>query len=369
MVKPRKVKVKTGVRWEVVVYENGRGSKRIKKRFVTKADADNFLHDLASGKEYLPEAAREVANIKASQKTFESESAYWLNTKKGSISEAYYLRSSRILRDLGEKYNKLPIHSFNNDLLVKMRNELLTDSRSKATVNRWLGVVTSMIKLSFDQGRIDIMPYKGFKFFDECHDEIDFWELDEIKSFLLFAKNKYPLGTKKRWIYILYLLALNCGPRAGELYGLKVKDFRFERKNILIERQINSISLKEGPTKGKKNRLIPFNSELQSEMKNWIEFNGFKRDDLVFTDSVGKPIRHRNFRKRHFLLDLDESNSRRIRFHDMRHTAITHMVDANFNLKLVQTIAGHADITTTMKYVHLLGNSIENVSDSFCISG
>jgi len=44
------------------------------------------------------------------------------------------------------------------------------------------------------------------------------------------------------------------------------------------------------------------------------------------------------------------------------------MVESGINLKVVQSIAGHADIQTTMKYVHLLGDGIENVAQNFVLS-
>ncbi len=50
------------------------------------------------------------------------------------------------------------------------------------------------------------------------------------------------------------------------------------------------------------------------------------------------------------------------------HSALTIMVDSGINLKTVQYIAGHKDITTTMKYVHLLGESLNDVTKSFQIT-
>lgn len=369
MIKPRKLKLKSGTKWEVVVYENGRGSKRIKKRFSTKVEAENYIKFLNTGQQPVENLISDNPRDELFGATFETEAEYWLNSKAGYISDGYHIRASRILDALSKDYGTWPISKFDTDTLISIRNELLIDSRSKATVNRWLSVVTSMIRLSYDQGRINAIPFKGFKFFDEFQEEIDFWEMNEIKEFLSFAQNKYPAGSENRWIYVLYLIALNCGPRAGEIYGFKVKDFRFERKNILIERQMNRVTRKLSHTKGKNKRSVPFNTDLQREVKSWIDFKKLDREDLIFTDSRGNPIRHNNFVRRVFKVDVKESGVRKIRFHDLRHTALTHMTDANFNLKLVQTIAGHAEVKTTMKYVHLLGNGIESVADSFSITG
>ena len=53
---------------------------------------------------------------------------------------------------------------------------------------------------------------------------------------------------------------------------------------------------------------------------------------------------------------------KRIRFHDLRHTAITLWVHSGVNLKVIQDMAGHESITTTMGYVHMIGGSVNKVS-------
>ena len=57
----------------------------------------------------------------------------------------------------------------------------------------------------------------------------------------------------------------------------------------------------------------------------------------------------------------------KIRFHDLRHTAITLMIAKNIDIKTVQSIAGHADITTTMGYIHLIHGSVNRVAQTFSV--
>lgn len=59
---------------------------------------------------------------------------------------------------------------------------------------------------------------------------------------------------------------------------------------------------------------------------------------------------------------------KRIRFHDMRHTAATLMISSGVDLKTVKEICGHSDIQTTMNYAHLVSGSIEHVARSFLIA-
>jgi site-specific recombinase XerD len=107
------------------------------------------------------------------------------------------------------------------------------------------------------------------------------------------------------------------------------------------------------------------NSELAYELSQLVKDMQLSGSDLLFNNTTGQPMHHSNFRKRNFLIVVSEADVSPIRFHDLRHTALTLMVDSGINLKVVQSIAGHEDIQTTMKYVHLLGNSIEQVAQSF----
>lgn len=58
-----------------------------------------------------------------------------------------------------------------------------------------------------------------------------------------------------------------------------------------------------------------------------------------------------------------------IRFHDLRQTAATLLISSGIDLRTVQEIFGHEDITTTMNYTHLIGDNIKKVADLFSITG
>lgn len=357
--KPKKVNLKTGVKWEVDFYLNGRGSKRKRKRFDKKQDAELFI------KEYLRDPKKVVEKDEANQekRTFYSESLYWLNTRGIEVSTGHLQRVQGIINRLNKDYATYPIRKFDHALLARIRKSLLEKNLSKATTNRWINAICAIINHSFEHRRIVENPTIGFKLLKESRDEINFWEEEEVKSFLGFAKREYQNKTGEYWKYVAYLCALNTGIRAGELWGLKVKDINASRNSIKINRQFNRASGKITPTKGKDTRLVPCNKTLLKELQKIIA--GKQLDDFVFTNQNGKAVCHNNFRSRSFNTDLEGCGVREIRFHDLRHTALTLMVGKGVNLKTVQYIAGHKDITTTMKYVHLLGGSVSEVAKIF----
>ena len=69
-----------------------------------------------------------------------------------------------------------------------------------------------------------------------------------------------------------------------------------------------------------------------------------------------------------FQADVKEAGIRRIRFHDLRHTATTHMIADGIDVKTVKEICGHKILKTTMDYAHLLGGAVKRVSKAFGVS-
>lgn len=69
-----------------------------------------------------------------------------------------------------------------------------------------------------------------------------------------------------------------------------------------------------------------------------------------------------------FNRDQNQWGDQRIRFHDLRHTAATLMLSHGVDIKSVQEILGHENITTTMIYVHMLGNRIKEISKMHSIT-
>ena len=197
---------------------------------------------------------------------------------------------------------------------------------------------------------------------------MSFWSSEEAMSFLCAMSERYPKGSPKRWVYCVYLLALNTAMRAGEIWGVKPMDLSSDGLSLMVRRQFNRVTLDFGQTKGKKARAVPCNEVLRRELMELIGSASVKTDEPIFMNEQRRAICHDNFTDRQFAGDLKAWGGRLIRFHDLRHTATTLMIANGVDIKTVKEICGHADIGTTMNYVHLLGGSIEKVARSFVVA-
>lgn len=197
---------------------------------------------------------------------------------------------------------------------------------------------------------------------------MSFWDSQEAASFLGCMNELYPKGSAQRWVYVAYLLALNTAMRAGEIWGLQPIDLNEDGEIIMIRRQFNRVTNDFGPTKGKRMRTAPSPAILWDELRELIEHNKVGKTQTIFQNEQGNPICHDNFTDRQFAKDLKRWGGRRIRFHDMRHTATTLLIANGVDVKTVKEICGHADIATTMNYVHMISGSINKVAQTFSVA-
>ena len=388
MSKPKKVVLKDGnVVWDAYVREAGRGSKAIHRRFSSSKLAQEFLDDFREERDELRQGVVKVGSFYDT--TFKAESISWLDNLEHRSSPGHFLRMKGIIEDFNRTYGSLEPNKITPDFLssiqkkLKLRQGMKRDTTlANASVNRYTEAICAVLNFAASQKRIPFSPVAGFKKLPRNPTEMLFWDEQEAGSFLAWASRKYTeLSNRNRYKarrnYITYLLALNTGTRAGEMWGLKPHDLSFSSEGggdtIFVRRQLNRITSQFAPLKGgvsgdkDKSRHVPCPPELRQELEALIQENRTRGDQTIFQNMFGKPVDHDGFADK-FLRDVESWGGRRIRFHDLRHTAATLMLSKGIDVKTVSSILGHEDISTTMIYVHLLGDKIKQVSKSFVVS-
>jgi len=147
----------------------------------------------------------------------------------------------------------------------------------------------------------------------------------------------------------LFEVAAFTGLRLGELRGLRWADVDGSRRLVYVRRSYTRGE--EGPPKSGKVRSVPLVDQAAQALDRLSRRERFTDDsDRVFVNALGEPFEESAMRRR-FYAALDAAGLPRIRFHDLRHTFGTLAVQA-FPLTDVKAYMGHADIQTTMIYVH-----------------
>lgn len=171
-----------------------------------------------------------------------------------------------------------------------------------------------------------------------------------------------------RHIYDDVVILLNTGMRVSELYGLTFKDVDFKNRRINVNKQLHRIDGKYVvlPPKSKAgNRILAMNDATRkafmhkrTEVRPKVEYVVDGYTGFVFINHLGFPKTRRNLegsmrevRKKHIELGLGELPQ--ITPHVLRHTFCSRMVEKGMNVKTLQLVMGHSDISTTLDvYTH-----------------
>lgn len=147
----------------------------------------------------------------------------------------------------------------------------------------------------------------------------------------------------------VFVVAAYAGLRLGELRALRWRDVDFAKRLIHVRRAF-TLGNEAVPKPGKV-RAVPMIDQVLRELDALSRRERFTADsDLVFASPSGSHLDDSALRRR-FHATLEHAQFKPLRFHDLRHSFGTLAVQV-FPLSDVKASMGHADIATTMIYVH-----------------
>ena len=210
----------------------------------------------------------------------------------------------------------------------------LKDGMRPATVNRELACLKHLFNTSIQRSKFfGDNPVSRVKFLEENNQVERVLSLDEERRLLdVCAPHLKPL----------VLTALNTGMRKGELISLRWEN---------VDLNSGIITIEASNSKSKQLKRIPLNSRLRQILLEQ-RLKTYSTGSVFVTDT-GKPYALRgDAAKRAFTAACRRASIEGLRFHDLRHTAATRMVEAGAGIVAVSRILGHADLKTTMRYAH-----------------
>lgn len=177
---------------------------------------------------------------------------------------------------------------------------------------------------------------------------------------------KFLDSIKEDRLFPAILLDIGSGLRRGELLGLRWKDVDFKNRVIKVRQSLARVKgewLFQEPKSEKSKRSIPIPGDIIAELKSHkarqnqeklLAGETYQDNDLIFATPDGRPLETRSF-LRHFEKLLDNAGLPKVRFHDLRHTYATLLLEAGEHPKVVQELLGHSQITMTLDtYSHVL---------------
>ncbi len=163
----------------------------------------------------------------------------------------------------------------------------------------------------------------------------------------------------------LFILAISTGMRQGELLGLTWENIDLERGVLYVKNNlqwIDSKPLMQDPKTAKSRRMIFIGPLARAALLAHRERQHIQRDamtweqqkwNLLFTNLKGGPMHPSTLVHQHYEVVLKRATLPKIRFHDLRHTAATLLLEAGINPKVVSEMLGHSSVSITLSlYSH-----------------
>ena len=349
-----KIKEWKGAWWVFINHQGTRKAKRIGTgepgKKAAKQVAQQIQARLALGQSAIPERTRV---------TLQEYAAGWLahilRVRKHTTHEDYQKRLDRwILPALGS----LLLPDITREKVRSMVTEQLNAALSPKTVQNNVRVLSSLLSQALEDGLIPVnVALKPGKFLPKVSKrrQVNPFTREEVSTFLAAAQRHAPR------YYPIFLCAVRTGLRLGELLALQWGDLDFNSRFLLVHRNYTHGKVTT-PKSGEVRRVdmsreltqtladLRIDRQLEVSSNEWPSI-----PEWVFCSEAGGLLDGDNLRHRAFYTLLRVSGLRRIRFHDLRHTFASLLLQQGESPVYVKEQMGHSSIAITVDlYGHLI---------------
>lgn len=223
---------------------------------------------------------------------------------------------------------------------------------SERSINRKLSSLKSYYKYLLKIEHISASPVSGIKTLKQ-YNKVQLPFSEEELANLFNIDGIFPKtfeGTRDRLILELFY---QTGMRRNELIQLKIRDINFSDKHLKVVGKRN------------KERIIPVNDNLLTQLANYIEIRKIQfpeNTELLFLTPKGKPFYDKLVYNivNHYLSHV--STKQKKSPHMLRHSFATHLLNRGAELNAVKELLGHSSLSATQVYTH---GSIEQLKNVF----
>jgi integrase/recombinase XerD len=246
-----------------------------------------------------------------------------------------------LINFINEKKLKITPKECNNDIIKEFLYNTSPNVKSSSQSRRISGLKSFFNFLMFEK-KIKISPIENIESPKIGRTLPETLSIKEIEMLIESIDLTHPQGARNRAIIeTLY----GSGLRVSELINLKISDLYFDEDLILIN------------GKGNKQRLVPMGNMSKKQIKIYISDHR-KTKDIKYIDTLFLNRNGRNISRVmifNIVNELAKKNNikKKISPHTFRHSFATHILENGADLRTIQQMMGHENITTTEIYMHL----------------
>ena len=385
----------SGVYWVFINHRGKRTSRQVGSKKAADKVKENIEARLKLGQDALPNEKPPALTLQNYWERFE-ETYLPSGVRKSTMDSYRRSFNNHILPELGaipldaltrEKVKtfvaSLVQKRYTRTLMIvtkdengKKKSEMKVVERplSRASIRIILAELTAVLNHAKEDGIIATNPSgrmgRLYKQAPVMHEEIQPLTHTEVPVFLEAARLYYPE------YFVLFLCAIHTGMRSGELAGLQWPDIDFNGKFLIVRRdftrgriektktdQVRRVDLSDALLHElqvlKRKRQVEYLAKGKNEIPEWVFLSRGRRLKDGERDE-GQPLDMYNVKNRYFHKCLEKAGLRRIRFHDLRHTFASLLIQNGESLAYVKDQLGHSSIKMTVDYLRSLDPRCES---------
>jgi integrase len=333
-------------------------------------------------------------------RTFADYKRYWLKTyAEPHCKYSTYKGYESVFDTHLAVFDSKPLHEISRQEISELiSRKLVEEKKSRGTVRNILAPLREMFNHAVDEGVLKVNPASRLgRFVKHTSSKANRLKIDPLTReeipILLEASRKYGYDT-----YALNLCAVRTGMRMGELFGLQWGDLDFNSRFVQVQRsfvrsrqetpkshQLRRIDMSKQLSEAlqelkRQRKILFFTVRAEAEqlrvageseekipkllglkhgcvpefIRTILRLKG-EMPEWVFINEAGRQLEHNNFRRRVFEPLLVKAGVRRIRFHDLRHTFASLLLQQGESPQYVKEQMGHHSIQVTVDiYGHLI---------------
>lgn len=344
------------------VFMNWKGQRKAKAFGTNKALAKDFASKI-DARLKLGEAGL----LTHSGVTLEAYAAIWLehirHTRKPSTAEDY---AKRLKQDIYPLLRTVDLRSITRERVKAVALAGFKKHQAPKTVQNTIRVLSSLLSHAKEDGLIgENAALRPGKILPKISKRRNIHPLtrEDLATFLTLAKEKAPR------LYPLFLCAARTGLRQGELLALQWDDVNSSGRFLEVRRSITHGAMTT-PKSGESRRVdlsrelaatleaVQIDRHLEAITRGWKEPPAW-----IFCDEQGRLFHHNVVRKAFHAL-LKAAGVRRVRFHDLRHTFASLLLQNGESPVYVKEQMGHSSIQVTVDlYGHLIPGGNQQAVD------
>ena len=255
------------------------------------------------------------------------------------------------LKSFGTFLGEKDIADIDHLVLRRFLAEMRARNYSKRTIARKLASLRSLFKFLYREGYIKVNPITAISTPRLDKKLPRFLDIEKVVKLIQAPDERTVAGLRDRAILeTLY----SAGIRVSELVGLDVEDIDF----------ISGVAKVLG--KGSKERMVPIGEPALAALRRYIDKRkewALKDKMAVFLNRFGRRLTDRSVRR---IVDKHIrtlSFAEKISPHSLRHSFATHLLDRGADLRSVQELLGHMNLSTTQIYTHVTTERLRAVYD------